>query len=479
MIIITYGYSADSLMVTGKVVNLVGNGVQNATIITEEGASSNTNVNGDYLIKISKNYLPIEGQDIIFENFSECKIKIYNILGHKIFERNYVDFSVGNYIWNGVDQHGKNVSSGIYFPVLEFKNKIIAKSKVTIVGNKIFNNKPFGQSQNKTTQSLGKNIGTSENFTVQFDITGDNFENVYNLQINVNDDNNDDIGEAENIEVNIFPIASFIVSPDSGTTSTTFSFDASGCSDEEDAISELKVHWDWTNDGLWDTDLETTKIATHKYTSAGVHTVKLEVIDSDDGTRTITKTVTVTDIQNTVPIASFSVYPDSGNTSTSFLFSAYDCSDAEDDIPDLQVRWDWENDSNWDTDYSTTKIMNHQYSVAGTYEVKLEVKDTKSLTTSVTVEVFVVEDTNNEPNASFTIIPKTGHIGTSFIFDATGSSDIEDEISDLQVRWDWDNDGVWDTDFTTTKLIDHKFTSVGIYEVNLEVIDSDNAVNTT
>lgn len=93
--------------------------------------------------------------------------------------------------------------------------------------------------------------------------------------------------------VNTAPTASFTIDPTAGTTSTTFTFDASGSSDNEDATSALQVKWDWENDGVWDTDYSTTKTATHQYSTAGTYTVKLEVKDSGGLTNFTTKEVTV------------------------------------------------------------------------------------------------------------------------------------------------------------------------------------------
>jgi len=93
----------------------------------------------------------------------------------------------------------------------------------------------------------------------------------------------------------------------------------------------------------------------------------------------------------TPPIASFNVTPLSGNTNTQFSFDATGCSDNEDDISQLQVRWDWENDGTWDTEYSTTKTAVHQFNSPDTYTVLLGVKDTSGLTGHTTKEVTVYE----------------------------------------------------------------------------------------
>lgn len=178
----------------------------------------------------------------------------------------------------------------------------------------------------------------------------------------------------------------------------------------------------------------------------------------------------ITSSQNTAPTASFTVDPSSGTIATIFNFDASGCTDGEDPTSDLQVRWDWENDGTYDTDFSTTKTTTHQYATIGTYTVVLEVKDSEGLTQTTTKSVSL---SNTAPTASFTVDPTSGTTITTFTFDASNSGDIEDESTELQVRWDWDNDGTYDTDFSTTKTATHQYTIEGIYTVNLEVQDTD------
>lgn len=82
------------------------------------------------------------------------------------------------------------------------------------------------------------------------------------------------------------------------------------------------------------------------------------------------------------------------------------------------------------------------------------------------------EDVNDPPLASFIITPEEGSLLTTFTFDATGCSDPEDQASTLQVRWDWNGDGLFDTDFSTNKILNHNYTETGIKQIILEVKDS-------
>jgi hypothetical protein len=92
---------------------------------------------------------------------------------------------------------------------------------------------------------------------------------------------------------------------------------------------------------------------------------------------------------NSAPSASFTVTPSFGTTSTSFQFDASGSSDAQDSVSVLQVRWDWENNGNWDTPWSMTRTASHQYATTGMKTIKLEVKDTGDVTDDTTQTISV------------------------------------------------------------------------------------------
>jgi uncharacterized protein (TIGR02145 family) len=186
------------------------------------------------------------------------------------------------------------------------------------------------------------------------------------------------------------------------------------------------------------------------------------------------------DLENTAPQAAFTVSPSSGTTQTQFAFDATGCSDEEDNSSSLQVRWDWENDGNYDTDWSSNKTVSHKYSSAGNFTVTMEVKDSGGLTDAATRNVTVEEEAGNTPpTASFTVNPEEGTTETEFYFDASGCSDNEDSTDDLEVRWDWENDGNWDTGWSTDKTETRQYNTEGNYTIKLEVRDDDGATDYT
>lgn len=98
----------------------------------------------------------------------------------------------------------------------------------------------------------------------------------------------------------------------------------------------------------------------------------------------------------------------------------------------------------------------------------------------ITINVSCKKDnpsssSNTEPIAIFTINPTSGSTTTIFTFDANGCQDKEDDTSILRVRWDWENDGTYDTPYRTNKIETHEYSSPSpwIYTVKLKVIDSE------
>lgn len=79
------------------------------------------------------------------------------------------------------------------------------------------------------------------------------------------------------------------------------------------------------------------------------------------------------------------------------------------------------------------------------------------------------------PAAMFTTSSNSPYAPATVSFDASGSWDLETSASALQVRWDWNGDGVWDTGWGATKTAVHTFTSPGpangTYTIRLEVMD--------
>lgn len=77
------------------------------------------------------------------------------------------------------------------------------------------------------------------------------------------------------------------------------------------------------------------------------------------------------------------------------------------------------------------------------------------------------------PIARFEVNSNIGYIGRIFTFDATGSEDPDGESLALKARWDFNDDGQWETDYSQDLLTNWIFKESGNHCIRLEVVDPD------
>lgn len=296
----------------------------------------------------------------------------------------------------------------------------------------------------------------------QFDEPG-----TYTIRLEVMDNNGQVDNATGQVEIeNLPPHPAFSITPGSGNISSLFLFNASNTWDLENDTSELMVRWDWENDGTWDTGWDYDKLQYHQYTELGTYTVGMQVSDWHGLIDITTHTL---EVVNDPPHPLFNVTPGSGDITQVFTFDASGTWDLENETSELMVRWDWQNDGTWDTEWSYTKSQDHQYGYPGTYTVRLEARDMEGLSNSITHQNTV---NNTPPHATFTVTPTTGNLSEEFTINASGCTDMEDGVSDLSIRVDWENDGTWNTGWATSKTASHTYTSAGTYTIKVEVRDA-------
>lgn len=81
------------------------------------------------------------------------------------------------------------------------------------------------------------------------------------------------------------------------------------------------------------------------------------------------------------------------------------------------------------------------------------------------------EPQNVTVNAVLTVSPSTGTVLTDFVFDASETSTASRA---LEFRWDWDNDGIWDTGWSGSAVATRRFESASV-TVKVEARSGDNS----
>jgi PKD repeat protein len=261
---------------------------------------------------------------------------------------------------------------------------------------------------------------------------------------------------SRSFEVVPAPTAAFGVAPaqpgaGSPTTFTSSSAAASG-------FTLTSQQWDLDNDGQYDD--ATGPSATRTFVTPGDYTVGIQATDSRGVTSTLRRSVKVF----APPTAAFAFTPATPVPNQQMMFSS---SSADSDGTIVSELWDVDGDGFDDGSGATlTKSF-----AAGHYTVRLEVKDSQNLVTTVSKSFDVVP----APTAAFTAAPQSPVVGTAIAL--TSNAAAASGYTLTSQKWDLDGDGQYDdaTGATATKA----FTTAGDHTVGLEVTDNRGVVSTS
>jgi uncharacterized protein (TIGR02145 family) len=78
-----------------------------------------------------------------------------------------------------------------------------------------------------------------------------------------------------------------------------------------------------------------------------------------------------------------------------------------------------------------------------------------------------------EPIARIAINSHVAYSGRIITVDASSSTDPDGDSFSLQVRWDFDDDGTWDTDYSYEQQLNWSFQGSGYHRIKLQVKDLD------
>jgi PKD repeat protein len=195
------------------------------------------------------------------------------------------------------------------------------------------------------------------------------------------------------------------------------------------------------------------------------YTVQTSAEDSATGNVSLTPVANAT-VLNTIvsPEPSITITPETPETGTSVTFDASESTDPDGSI----VSYDWDLTGDGSID-ATGETVSYTYSSSGDYTVSLTVTDDDGATNTTTTTVAVTES-NDPPQASFTVSSETPEAGSTVTFDASTSTDPDGTITSYE--WDFFDNGSTDATGSTASVA---YSEAGEYTVSLIVSDGDGA----
>ncbi len=82
-----------------------------------------------------------------------------------------------------------------------------------------------------------------------------------------------------------------------------------------------------------------------------------------------------------------------------------------------------------------------------------------------------VKEKNSPPLADIAVFPKIADTSSFIRFDGSSTNDMETPVEFLQFRWDFNGDGVWETEFRRDPVAIWQFEKTGTYQPVMEVRD--------
>ncbi len=268
---------------------------------------------------------------------------------------------------------------------------------------------------------------------------------------------------ANNLSDNIAPVAK-LTCPSSGSIGQSLVFDGSQSADSDGSI--VNYEFDFGDQSQKVSGPQS--VVSHSFSSGGFYTVTLTVTDNGGLKNSTSCGVSVSDPSSpaVVIIKPVNNKQVTQGENVAFLIDATPSSGRSISKVELYVEGNLiGTDSSAPYEFSYTIPQNTPTNSTIQYYAKAT-DNQNSVGLSETRNLNVK---NDPPVASFTAVVS----GTLRVaLDATSSTDTETQASELQVRWDFENDGLWDTGWDTKKVLEHTYPSEGTYTIKMEVKDA-------
>ena len=311
-------------------------------------------------------------------------------------------------------------------------------------------------------------LGPAGNTAVDFGPLGDYFSAGNDIYFAVLLTGQGDYSLAQlRLGPNLLPTASFVPDVTGGEVPVTVNFDASFSQDTDGEI--VSYEWDLLGDGNFAAPVAVSN-ASHDYTQTGNYLVRMRVTDNEGGSSIAESLISVTPVvNNEAPVADLQADKTSGTAPLQVNFDGSGSSDPDGSI--VKYEWDLDGNGSFETDTGLVDNVPSVFPDPGSYDIKLRVTDNQGSvdTDSISIEVGDIGG-SAPPVAKLNVDYWFRSEGNSFNFDASASTDPDDDI--VKYEFDWDNDGTFDFDSGANPLASHNMAGLGSHVVGLRATDS-------
>ncbi|MCF7905832.1 hypothetical protein K9L63_01420 [Candidatus Gracilibacteria bacterium] len=166
----------------------------------------------------------------------------------------------------------------------------------------------------------------------------------------------------------------------------------------------------------------------------------------------------------TLPTANLVITPPVGEVNRSISFDASDSENTRGTRDGLEYRFQFANEGNW-TSWSSLSRRTFVPENEGNFRARLQVRDRQSGTVSTTYRTYRVTG-GMYRNIHISVRPTKIRAGEPAYFEIVASLPRTEDQDSLQVRWDFNSDGRWDTPWSRQRIVEHIFGNEEVGQVS-------------
>jgi len=196
----------------------------------------------------------------------------------------------------------------------------------------------------------------------------------------------------------------------------------------------------------------------------GVHNLQLLASDEFDNTG-LSNIAKINVFLNSPPEAHFHISQDTVKMGQTIHFDASSSSDRDTPSANLLYKWDFDNDGRWDKGPDHETSATYSYENYGIETVVLSVSDPDGDEGIYESQVCI------KPMASASVSESYYMRGFEITFECPRDWNLE-------YRWDYENDGIWNTGFDSNNIGKHAYSKVGTHSYRVEVKSDEGLTDT-
>lgn len=177
--------------------------------------------------------------------------------------------------------------------------------------------------------------------------------------------------------------------------------------------------------------------------------------------------------KSVLPKANLQLFPSTGTVGKEIIFDGSYSLNEIGKKYGLEYRFKVSSRTNW-TQFSSNPKYKFTPTESGNFVVNMEVRDIKNKRTQKTVQNYKVRYSTDSKFARIKVLNQDPiRVGKEIFFEVIFSIPQNIDSKKVKTRWDFDSNGVFDTQYLSQKIVSHVYSKIGNFSPSVEILFPD------